>query len=113
MKKIIIVLLFSLLINKVLAAHLGLVNEESLLFYIPVTLLIIWWIVTIIRKNYLNYKSQISVTDISQESEAPNVKSQTNKDNEIPEFFKEKDIFGLDKPSSKVDVNTPTCPNLS
>lgn len=107
MKKATIVVLLILLIIKVLAATADHTKDEELIFYIPVVLLFIWWIVTIIRKNYLKYKAQISVKDIGQESEAANVKNQTNEDNGIPEFFKEKDIFGLDKPSARIDVNTP------
>jgi hypothetical protein len=99
MKKVTIVLLLYLMINKALAQHRGLSNDEWVLFYIPATMLIIWWIVTIIRKYYFNYKARISNTDIDPESNVYGEKSQSNEDNEIPEFFKEKDIFGLDKPS--------------
>ena len=102
MRKLFILLILFLVINKAVAGT-SFSNDEYFLFYIPASILIIWWIAKIIRKNYLKYKAQISVTDIDQESDASKLKSQTN---EIAEIFKEKDILGLDKPASILEDNT-------
>lgn len=107
MKKVIIVLLLILIKNIALAGHVGFSNDENLLIYIPASILIIWWIVKVIRKNYIIFRAQFSDTVHDPESKAPIIKGQANTDSEIPEFFIEKDVFGLDKPSTKVDVNIP------
>jgi hypothetical protein len=105
MKKVIMVLPLILIINKAVAQHRGLSNDEYFLFYILAAILIIWLIAIIIRKKYIRYKAQISATVQDPERKASVIKGQSDIDNEIPGFFKEKDLFGLDKPSINVDVD--------
>ena len=104
MKKLIILSVLLLVINKAVAGT-PLSADEYFLFYIPAALLIILWIAKIIRKNYLKYKAQISIRDIGRESETPVEKSEATEPNGIPEIFTEKDVFGLDKPSTSVDAD--------
>lgn len=90
-KKIMIALLLFLTLNKVFAGHVGPSTDESyLLVIIPVLILIITWLVVFIRKQLASSKAKIAASAIEQSDEM-------KPDNEIPEFFVEKDVFGLDK----------------
>jgi hypothetical protein len=98
MKKAILGLPLILIINNALAGHVGFSSDENLLIYIPVSLLIIWWLSKIIRKNYLIYKSQLADKVREKEGVSTNLNDQIDKGKEIPEYYKEKDVFGFDKP---------------
>jgi hypothetical protein len=97
MKKVILVLPLILVINKVLAGHVGFSSDENLLIYIPVSILIIWWMYSIIRKNYIKYKSQ-QADKVHELEEVSAAENEQTMEKEIPEYFKEKDVFGFDKP---------------
>ena len=99
MKKVIIVLLLILIKYQALAGHVGFSSDENLLIYIPASIILIMWIVNVIHSNFTKHKEQISSAKYDPEIEGTIVKEQTKPISEIPDFFKEKDVFGLDKPT--------------
>jgi hypothetical protein len=107
MKKVILVLPLILIINKAVAGQVVFSKDENYLeVIIPASILIIWWLSKIIRKNYLQYKSQLADKVREQEGKSTVGNELINTDTDIPEFFREKDVFGLDKPSIKIDPDT-------
>jgi hypothetical protein len=95
MKKVILILLLIFIINKAVAGHVGFSNDENLLIYIPLSILLIWWVVQVLHKAYKKYREEVKKYQ-DQTSKTDNL---LKLDKEIPEFFREKDVFGLDKPT--------------
>lgn len=106
MKKIIIVLPLLSGIDKAFAGHVVFSKDEYYLeVIIPALIILIWWMIKIIRKKYISNKTLIMNGVQDQDRIDPDNENETILESEIPEFFKEKDVFGLDKPSINLVSN--------